>query len=324
MQCFERNDRYWALVKQLHRHPISPFVVDGKPASKWCAACMLADSTPHLRWYWRIDELQTCPYHDLKLATSCPWCQSCMNLSVAGLVPWGRLRGTANLAGCASCGMPFRVDSFTEPSSTVDARRGKRLPPDPINAVREVLNRGAFSEWPSRDSKAFFKQDHSADMAAHPQEAPCDPPSDPQITEPDAGVFVFSKKQAELLQAFSTPRTYGLLKLNDHWSTSSKSKMVADTLEKERKRALRTNSYLMPALRSTQSCKPVAKTTFWTPAELTKWSALLAPLSRVRAAKALLIIRKEKVRQKERTLQGLDEAEEQTRMNSYFPFYKRR
>jgi len=323
MQCFERNDRDWALIKQLHRLPISPFVVDGKPASKWCAACMLTDSTPHLRWHWRIDELQTCPYHDVKLATRCPWCQSCMNLSVAGMVPWGRLRGTANLAGCASCGMPFLVDGSPEPSATVDSRIGKRPSPDPINALREVLNRGALSDWPHHGEDFIPFQERSVELAEPPQPGLDCTQSDPLLTEPYAEVSVFSKRQAELLQEFSTPRAYGLLKLNDHWAISTKSEMVAYLMEKERKRVIGADFNLIRAPQSPRSCKPVRKASFWTPAELTKWSALLVLPARVRLAKALLIIRKEKARQRARALEGLDEDEEQTLINSHVPFYKR-
>lgn len=323
MQCFERNDRDWALIKQLHRHTIFPFFVDGKPASKWCAACMLTDATPYLRWYWRIYELQSCPYHDMKLATRCPWCQSCMNLSVAGMVPWGRLRGTANLAGCASCGMPFLVDGSPEPSATVDSRIGKRSSPDPINALREVLNRGALSEWPTPGAAAFVKQEHSVDSAAHPQEAPCDSPSDPQITEPYAEEHIFSGKQADLLQEFCTPRAFELMKLNDRTTNTSKVDLEVFFLEKERKRVFGTDFKMLQVHRSPISCKPARKTSFWTPGEATKWSAPLALPTRVRVAKALLIIRREKARQKERALQGLDEDEEQMWINSYVPFYKR-
>lgn len=324
MQCFERNDRDWALIKQLHRHTISPFVVDGKPASKWCAACMLTDSTPYLRWYWRIDELQTCPYHDVKLATKCPWCQSCMTLSVAGLVPWGRLRGTANLAGCASCGMPFLVDGSPQPSATVDSRIGKRPSPDPINALREVLNRGALSDWPRHCVEFIPIQERSVELAEPPKPGLDCTQSDPLLTEPYAEVSVFSRKQAELLQEFSSPRAYGLLKLNDHWATSTKSEMVAYLMEIERKRVIGADFNLIRAPQSPRSCKPVRKASFWTPAELTKWSALLVLPARVRLANALLIIRKERARQKERALKGLDEDEEQMWINSYVPFYKRR
>lgn len=323
MQCFEQNDRDWALIKQLHRHTISPFVVDGKPASKWCAACMLTDSTPHLRWYWRIAELQSCPYHDVKLATRCPWCQCCMNLSVAGMVPWGRLRGTANLAGCASCGMPFLADGSPEPSATVDSRIGKRPSPDPINALREVLNREALSEWPIRGAAAFVKKEDSVESAAHPMEAPCDSPSDPQITEPYAEEHIFSGKQVDLLQAFRTPRPYALMKLNDRTNAASKLAMEAHILETERKRIFGTDFKLLIAHRSPISCKPTRKASFWTPTEVTKWSAPIALPTRVRVAKALLIIRKEKARQKERALLGPDEDEEQMWIDFYASRYRK-
>lgn len=323
IECFERNDRDWALVKQLLSHSISPFSVDGKPASKWCAACLLTDSTPHLRWYWRIGELQTCPYHDVKLATMCPWCQSCMNLSVARMVPWGRLRGAANLAGCASCGMPFLADGSPDPSAAVDSRIGRRPSQDPINALREVLNRAALSEWPARGAAAFVKQEDSVELAAHPMEAPCDSLSDPQIKEPYPEEHIFSGKQVDLLQAFRTPRPYALMKLNDRTTDASKLAMEAHFLEKERKRIFGTDFNLLIAHRSTISCKPARKASFWTPAEATKWSAPIALPTRVRVAKALLIIRREKARQKKRALLGPDEDEEQMWIDFYASRYRK-
>lgn len=319
MQCFQRNDRDWALIKQLHRHPVSSLVVDRKPASQWCAACLIADSTPHLRWYWRIAELRRCPYHDAKLSMRCPWCHGCMNLSTAHMVPSGKKRGTANLAGCASCGMPFVVEEDCEPRASWEWECARPWLPGPINALREVLNRRALSEWSTRGEEYLALQKHPVEKALLPPQV-----FDQLRSNPAFKAGVIKMTQTAPSQKVPPPRAYRLLKLNDHWTASSKSEMGAYILERERKRVLGTDFKLIQAHRSPHSCKPVRKTTFWTPTELTKWSALLAPPARVRVAKALLIIRQEKARQRARALEGVDEDEEQTLINSHVPFYKGR
>jgi hypothetical protein len=219
--------------------------------------------------------------------------------------------------------MPFLVHGAPEPVAPVDSRIGRRRSPDPINALREVLNRGALSDWPHHGEAFISTQEGSVELAQPPQPGFYCTPSNPLLTEPHAEFGVFSKKQAELLQEFSTPREYRLLKLGDHSATSSRSKMVAYLLEKERKRAFGINFMSLQAHRSPVSCKPGRRKGFWTPDELKKWSAPLALPTRVRVAKALLIIRKEKARQKERALLGPDEDEEQIWIDFYASRYRK-
>ena len=320
--CFERNDRDWVFIKQLHPHPTTPLIIEGKPASKWCAACMVADATPYLRWYWRIAELRTCPYHDLELSTRCPWCQSYMNLSIANLVPWGRLMGAANLAGCASCGMPFLVDATTAPSKSLEREFSSHGSRDPVNAVRQALNRSALSKWETPRGASIALKAHSVDPVEPRTPLPCHMPSEPRPSVRGDKFCALSTRRADVIQAFSTSRAYGLLRLNNHWITPSTRKIFDFLVTQERERVLGADFMLTRVSRSIMPCKPARKTRFWTPGELTKWSALLTPPMRVRVAKALLIIRKEKALQRARALQGLDVDEEQIQIDSRTQLYR--
>ncbi|WP_382325887.1 TniQ family protein [Hydrogenophaga sp. UC242_53] len=317
--CFDRNDHDWWLVKKLHNSPVSPLYVDRKPASRWCSACLVADSTPHLRWYWRISELQRCPYHDTRLSIRCSWCHGFMNLSSAHMLGFGRKRGAANLAGCASCGMPFLVDGVHEPAPpAVLASAGHGLP-DPMISLRQVMNRRALSELSTR-GEALVASHGSATPTALSALVLNLASSNSLPTWPVYDAGSFAKKQADLIQEFSTPRDYVLLKW---WDLFSMRKTLERQLEIERKRVFGTDFRIVFATRHVLPCKPACTTGFWTPVESKKWSAPLAMWTRVRVAKALLMIRKERALQRERACQGLGTEEEQAQINSYAQCYRR-
>lgn len=286
---FKRNDADWAFASQRYGGKVSPLFINKKPASKWCWACLEADSTPYFRWYWRMAELQTCPYHDVALSKECSWCGAFVNLSSASLVPWGGLRGTASLAGCASCGMPFLGGGPSEPSFGTGSLCAGLPVLDPINALREALNRRAVPSWMNTRKNSTTS-----------------PPASPHMQESRDESEV-RMKQANAIQEFSTPRPYGLLKLNVHVPDPSKREVGAAMLKIERERVLGTNFNLISVLRSPFSSKPLRRTYFWSPSEWTKWSALLAPPARVRLAKAMLVIRREKALQRSEARDGLDE-----------------
>ncbi|MBU1354146.1 MAG: TniQ family protein [Gammaproteobacteria bacterium] len=102
------------------------------PIYKWCAQCLASDSTPYLRWEWRLEDHLYCHVHRTALQDRCCWCQH--PLSVGRTVLVGR--GCSDLTICSECGMSL-VDpgplEIEEPSS------GRFDPTDPMLHVVSSL-----------------------------------------------------------------------------------------------------------------------------------------------------------------------------------------
>lgn len=311
-ECFENGVSDWAFLCDLHCGPIRPWFVNSRPASKWCPICLATDSIPYLRWYWRIEDLHTCPYHDAPLSTTCPWCQETMNLSLANLVPWGRHRGAENLAGCASCGMPFLAPGGAEAIRTIGESARYRAFTDPLRALRLVLTRRALASWGGGSNNPCERQSGHLEAALNQKSRLLHIPWVPDRSQ---------KRGAQLIQDFSTSRPFRLLSLNRHWTTSDKRAAVEDMLKRNRARAFRV-SCLTAVSRSPRACKLARKDHFWSPEELTSWSAYLSPPSRILLAKARLIMRRERAFQRERAVQGLTEKDEQAQIDKNVEYYK--
>lgn len=311
-ESFEHGASDWALLCDLHCGSIKPWYVNGKPSSKWCPICLAADSTPHLRWYWRIESLHTCPYHDVALSTACPWCHNSANLSVAGLVPWGPLTGTANLAGCASCGMPFLAPGDSEATLPRGSGAMHRAFTDPVHTLRSVLNQRALAAWGGGVRRSNPQQSHLLEAVSRRQS---------QLHHyswvPDRS----QKRGADLIQTFSTPRPFRLLTTNSHWSKSEKYEAFKSMLRGCRDRPFNVN--LQPFVtRSQISRKLTCREHFWSPEESDHWSSDMNQYYRIRLAKALLIIRKERARHRSRALQGLTVMHEQLQIDANAELYE--
>jgi hypothetical protein len=81
-----------------------------RPSYRWCSACFAEDSTPYLRWEWRLQVVKRCTAHETDLLEQCEWCNSPLTLQRALLVSAGAIPGVPDLATCGTCGMPLTVD----------------------------------------------------------------------------------------------------------------------------------------------------------------------------------------------------------------------
>lgn len=73
---------------------------ENKPCYRWCGACFENDSTPYLRWYWRLAFVRVCWIHGSPLSEECAVCGHPF------LVDQSRLsnRAALTLAECPRCG----------------------------------------------------------------------------------------------------------------------------------------------------------------------------------------------------------------------------
>lgn len=317
LDCFDRNDSDWALINQHTPQRVSAFLVDKKPASKWCSICLAADPIPFLRWFWRITELRTCPFHDIELSTSCTWCGACLNLSLANLVPWGAKWGASSLAECAACGMPRLAAEAGHSSAAGHAKFSAEQPWEPLQEVRSVLTLRALHERRAELDILAEEDAHFGLGSVLPHHAICrallnrDPLG-------SGGFEEFFRRQAMVIQAFTAPREYSLLKLKLSAPSNAAHPELDKFLQRCRETPFEFNLGSLAVSRVRAPGKSQRKKYFWTNEEVTRWSARLSPVSRIRLAKALSILRGEKNRQRHRALHGLSEDEEQRLIDARF------
>ena len=128
----------------------------------------------------------------------------------------------------------------------------------------------------------------------------------------------FYRRQAEVIRAFTAPREYSLLKLKTMGPGPSDRAGLDKYVQRCREMPFEVNLGRLALSRVRGTGKLQRKKYFWTNEEMTRWSTRLSPLSRVRLAKALLIVRGEKNRQRSRALNGIGEQEEQQLMDAHF------
>jgi len=85
-----------------------------RPSYRWCSACLAEDTTPYLRWEWRLHHVKRCMTHGTGLLEECSFCNSPLTLQRALLVSGGKVSGVPDLASCATCGMSLIEDISLE------------------------------------------------------------------------------------------------------------------------------------------------------------------------------------------------------------------
>ncbi|MGV3725079.1 TniQ family protein [Hydrogenophaga sp.] len=317
LECFDRNDTDWELISQVARQRVNAFFVDKKPASKWCPICLAEDPIPYLRWHWRIAELRTCPFHDIQLSESCTWCGACLNLSLANLVPWGPKWGASSLAECASCGMPRLAGEVGQSSATERSKSSAGRPWEPLQEVRSVLTFRALQER-GTELDIFLEEEAEFGLNGvflHPTICRALLNRDPLGS---GGFEDFYRRQTEVIRAFTAPREYSLLKLKSMELGKADRAGLDKYMQRCRETPFDFNLGSLAVSRVKAPGKSQRKKYFWTNEEVTRWSTRLSPLSRIRLAKALVIVRREKNRQRSRGINGIGEQEEQQLMDAHF------
>lgn len=77
------------------------WLVDKKPAYRWCPICFSEDETPYLRWYWRLESIRECWVHRTQLSEQCHACGQPLLMHRALLTR----RSATFLSECSDCGM---------------------------------------------------------------------------------------------------------------------------------------------------------------------------------------------------------------------------
>lgn len=79
----------------------------GRPRYRWCARCLASDRIPYLRWHWRLPMVETCQFHRAALWQVCPSCSEPLWMDSGRLVAYGAQGLALDLSYCDRCGMPL-------------------------------------------------------------------------------------------------------------------------------------------------------------------------------------------------------------------------
>ncbi len=177
---------------------------------------------------------------------------------------------------------------------------------DPVHTLRSVLNQRALAAWRGGMKGAIPQQSRVLEAVLRKQSQLHHYPWEPDRSQ---------KRGADLIQTFSTPRPFRLLKTNRHWSKSENREVLESLLRKFREQPFDVD--LQPFVKRSQiSRKLTCREHFWSPEDSDHWSSDMSHPYRIRLTKALLIIRKERARHRSRALQGLTVMHEQLQIDA--------
>lgn len=74
------------------------------PGYRWCPVCFSHDLVPYLRWFWRYEDIEHCPFHHVPLRRQCPTCDEPVMLNRTLLISFAGKLCVPNLAHCGTCG----------------------------------------------------------------------------------------------------------------------------------------------------------------------------------------------------------------------------